>query len=275
MSPNDHPATGHHAAARPVALITGSATGVGAATARMLAQRGYNLVINYARSAQEAQVSEAACRAAGADTLRVCADVSDDAACRAMVDATVARWGRIDALVNNAGITSFAGAANWDAVDGATFQDIMGVNVLGSFQMVRACAPHLKAARGAIVNVSSIAGSLGLGSSVPYIASKGALNALTLHLARVMAPEVRVNAVCPGMISTRWFADGIGTEAYERLKAQNERSTPLQRVCTAEDVADAVCWLITGARTITGELMLLDGGTHLGRVPPPAARPSA
>jgi 3-oxoacyl-[acyl-carrier protein] reductase len=122
--------------------------------------------------------------------------------------------------VNNAGISTFSGGGNWDALDAAVFQRIFGVNVLGAFQMVRACLPHLKAARGAIVNVSSIAGALGIGSSLPYIASKGAVNSMTLHLARSLAPEIRVNAVCPGLITTRWFGDGVGQEAYESHQAR-------------------------------------------------------
>ena len=252
---------------RKVAIVTGSGTGVGAAVALGLAHRGYDVVINYAKSHAEAQASEAACRAVGADTLLVRADVADDGACRSLVDTVMGRWGRIDALVNNAGVTSFAGSANWDAVDAQTFQTILGVNVVGAFQMVRACAPHLKAANGAIVNVSSIAGALGIGSSVAYIASKGALNALTLHLARALAPEVRVNAVCPGLITTRWFVDGIGADNYQKLKSQYEQATPLGRACTAEDVAEAVVWLVDGARTVTGELILLDSGMHLGRAP--------
>ncbi|MBI5276710.1 MAG: SDR family oxidoreductase [Burkholderiales bacterium] len=252
---------------RKVAIITGSATGVGAATALGLAQRGYNVLVNYSKSEAEARASEAACRAAGADTLLVCGDVSDDAACKGMADAAAARWGRLDALVNNAGITSFAGAANWDALDAGTFQKIYAVNVVGAFQMVRACVAHLRAAQGAIVNVSSIAGSLGIGSSVAYIASKGAVNSLTLHLARVLAPDIRVNAVCPGMITTRWFVDGIGAGNYEKLKQQYEQSTPLGRACTAEDVAETVIWLLEGARTVTGELILMDSGMHLGRAP--------
>jgi 3-oxoacyl-[acyl-carrier protein] reductase len=250
---------------RKVAIVTGSATGVGAATALALAQRGYNVVINYSKSEQEAIASEAACRAAGADTLLVRGDVADDAACRAMAEAAVSRWGRMDALVNNAGITSFAGSANWDALDVEAFQKILGVNVIGAFQMVRACTRHLKAAQGAIVNVSSVAGALGVGSSVAYVASKGAVNSMTLHLARALAPDIRVNAVCPGLITTRWFVDGIGAANFEHLKTQYEQSTPLGRACTAEDVAEAVVWLVDGARTVTGELILLDSGMHLGR----------
>jgi 3-oxoacyl-[acyl-carrier protein] reductase len=249
---------------RKVAVITGSGTGVGAATALSLARRGYDIVVNYSRSAEEAAASEAACREAGADTLLLRGDVAVDADCVAMARAAVERWGRIDALVNNAGITSFAGAANWDVLDMETFQRIYAVNTVGAFQMVRACAPHLKAAQGAVVNVSSVAGALGIGSSVPYIASKGAINSMTLYLARALAPQVRVNAVCPGLITTRWFVDGLGQAAYEAIKANAEASTPLGRASSPEDVAEAIVWLVEGARTVTGELLMLDAGMHLG-----------
>ena len=250
---------------RKTAIITGSATGVGAATALLLARRGYNVLINYSKSEAEAKGSQAACREAGADTLLVQGDVAQDVDCKALAQAAMARWGRIDALVNNAGISTFTGAANWDALDAHTFQRILGVNAVGSFQMVRACAPHLKASGdGAIVNVSSIAGSLGIGSSVPYIMSKGAVNSMTLYLARALAPEIRVNAVCPGLITSRWFVDGIGQEGFDKVKAMYEQTAPLARPCTVDDVAEAVVWLVDGARTVTGELVLLDSGMHLG-----------
>ncbi|MEO7057310.1 MAG: SDR family NAD(P)-dependent oxidoreductase [Caldimonas sp.] len=247
-----------------VALVTGSATGVGAATALACARRGWNVVVNYSRSEQDAEATAAACRDAGADVLLQRGDVADDTDCRALVAGAVARWGRVDALVNNAGISSFAGAANWDAIDAETFQRIVAVNTLGAFQMIRAAAPHLGSAAGCVVNVSSIAGALGIGSSVAYIASKGALNAMTLYFARAMAPDVRVNAVCPGLITSRWFVDGIGQDGYDRIKAGYEAAVPLGRASTPEDVADAVLWLVEGAKTITGELLLLDGGMHLG-----------
>jgi len=258
--------------ARKVALVTGSATGVGAATALQLAQRGYDVVINYSRSEAEARAAEAACRAAGADTLLLKGDVARDADCRALAATALERWGRIDALVNNAGVSVFGAAAAWDALDAEAFQRIHAVNAVGTFQMVRACLQPLKEARGSIVNVSSIAGSLGIGSSLPYIASKGAVNAMTLHLARALAPDIRVNAVCPGMITSRWFVDGMGAEAYERLKANYEQVAPLGRPSTPEDVAEAIVWLVDGARTTTGELLLLDGGMHLGGKQPTASR---
>lgn len=250
------------------ALITGGGTGVGAATALMLAQRGWNLLINYSRSAAEAEASAQACReagaAGGAEAVVVQGDVSQDADCRALASACLQRFGRIDALVNNAGITTFSGAANWDVLDAETFQRIFGVNAMGAFMMVRACAEPLKAAGGCVINVSSVAGVLGIGSSVPYIASKGALNSLTLYLARALAPQVRVNAVCPGLITSRWFKDGLGEEGYQQVKAATEASTPLQRASSPEDIAQAIVWLIEGAPTMTGELLMLDAGMHLG-----------
>jgi len=249
---------------RKKAIVTGSATGVGRASALALARRGYDVLINYSKSESEARETERACRESGADAVLARADVAEDAACRALVDAALARWGRLDALVNNAGVTTFSGPSNWDALDAQVFQRIYAVNLVGAFQMVRAAAPHLQRARGAIVNVSSIAGSLGIGSSIPYIASKGALNSLTLHLARALAPEVRVNAVCPGLITTRWFVDGLGQESYAKIKAGFERNAPLARASSAEDVAEAVAWLIDGAATVTGELIQLDSGMHLG-----------
>ncbi|MFT7773523.1 SDR family NAD(P)-dependent oxidoreductase [Roseateles sp.] len=254
---------------RKVALITGGGTGVGAATALLLARKGYDLLVNYSRSADEAQASAAACREVGADAQVMQGDVSQDADCRALAQAALERWGRLDALVNSAGISVFGKAAEWDALDAETFQHILGVNALGSFQMVRACMAPLKAARGCIVNVSSVAGALGVGASMPYIASKGAINAMTLHLARALAPAVRVNAVCPGLITSRWFVRGVGQEGYEKGLQAYEAGVPLQRACSPEDVAEAIAWLVDGARTVTGELLLLDSGMHLAGVAPP------
>ena len=254
---------------RKVALITGAGTGVGAASALMLARKGYDVLINYSRSAAEAQRSAEACEGAGAGVLLMQGDVSQDADCRALARAALDRWGRIDALVNNAGISVFGEAASWDALDAEAFQRILAVNTLGTFQMVRACVEALKQARGCIVNVSSVAGALGVGSSIPYIASKGAINAMTLHLARALAPEVRVNAVCPGFITTRWFVQGVGQQGFEAGLKSYETNVPLQRACSPEDVAEAITWLVDGAKTVTGELLLLDSGMHLASVRPP------
>lgn len=247
------------------AIITGSATGVGAAVAIDLGTRGYNVIINYNKSESEAEQTRSSVIAAGGEAIVVQGDVADNSACVSMVDAALSNWGRLDVLINNAGMTNFGGVNNWDDLDSEVFSRIYDVNVVGAFQMVRAARAALTASgSGSIVNVSSIAGALGVGSSIPYIASKGAMNSLTLHLARQLAPEIRVNAVCPGLITSRWFRDGIGEEGYQKVKSRYESAVPLQRACTPEEVADAIVWLATATPVITGELLLMDGGKHLG-----------
>jgi 3-oxoacyl-[acyl-carrier protein] reductase len=192
------------------------------------------------------------------------ADVSSDDDCRRLAQAVLDKWGRIDCLVNNAGTTKFVAHANLDALDAADFQRIFGVNVIGPFQMVRAVAPAMqRQGGGAIVNISSIAGLTGMGSSVAYAASKGALNTMTLSLARALGPAIRVNGVCPGFVETRWLTSGLGPE-YEASKKNYEAITPLKATVLPEDVADAVVWLLEGAGKVTGELITVDSGVHLG-----------
>lgn len=248
-----------------VAIVTGSATGLGAATARLLAAKGCHVVINYSRSEAEAKETQAACEAEGVETLLVQADIGDDAQCRRLVAQTMAKWDRIDALVNNAGTTKYVAHDDLEGLTPEDFEHIFRINVFGLYQMTRAVAPHMKAAgRGAIVNISSIAGVQGNGSSIAYAASKGAVNTMTLSLARALAPEIRVNAICPGFIGGRWQAAGMGsTEKYQaRVKAVGE-TTPLRRANTPEDIAEAVVWFVDGARWVTGETLLVDAGSHL------------
>ena len=251
-----------------VTIVTGSATGVGAACAELLASKGCNVVINYTRSLDDAKATQAACEAAGVETLLVKADVSDDSQCRAMAAATMERWGRIDGLINNAGRTKFANHRDLDALSAEDFLDIYAVNVVGAYQMARAVAPHMQAAgRGAIVNISSVAGVMGGGSSIAYAASKGALNTMTLSLARALGPEIRVNTVCPGFIQGRWLRGGMGDEAYEAAVQRQATATPLHRAGTPEDMAAATVWLLEGADHVTGEILMVDAGSHLGVAP--------
>ena len=251
-----------------VCIVTGSASGIGAATAVMLAGRGARVVVNYSKSEEAARATQAACAAAGAETLLVKADVAQDGDCRGLAQAAVDKWGRIDALVNNAGATKFANHANLDALTAEDFQRIYAVNVIGTYQMVRACAPAMKkTGRAAVVNVSSIAGKNGMGSSMAYAASKGALNTLTMSLARVLGPEIRVNAVCPGMVDSKWLREGYGAR-YAAIEARYRSGTPLGRPCTPEDVAAVIVWLIEGADLITGDTIMVDSGMHMGLIPP-------
>ena len=256
-----------------VVIVTGSATGVGAACVKQLAERGARVVVNYNRSRAEADETADACRALGAEVEIVQADVADDDACRAMVATAVSRWGRLDALVNNAAMTVKSDPFDLETLSAGDFQSVFAVNVVGAYQMCRAAVPHMRASGGgAIVNVSSNVAFTGGGSSLAYTASKGALNALTKALARTCGPEIRVNAVCPGIIDTRWMRQTLGADAYGALAQRFSQTAPLGRVATPEDVAGAVVWLIEGADFITGELLSVDGGVRLaGGVRKPVA----
>jgi len=247
-----------------VAIITGSASGVGAATARRFSARGAKVVINYSRSEQEAAATAAACRDANGEAMLCAADVSDDAACRAMVDGAIDRWGRLDFLVNSAGTTRRCAHDDLEGLSGSDFHDIYDVNVVGAFQMIRAAAPHLRrAGDAAVVNVSAAGGLDGKGSSIAYAASKGALNTMTISLARVLAPQVRVNAVAPNLIDGRWVRQMMGEEAAVAHVEATAAKHPLSRVNSPDDVAAAVLWLATVATTVTGEIIRLDVGHHL------------
>jgi 3-oxoacyl-[acyl-carrier protein] reductase len=247
-----------------VYVVTGSGTGIGAACALRLAANGASVAINYSRSEREAREVAAACEAKGGRAIVVRADVSSDVECRELANATLSAWGRIDGLINNAGTTKVVDHADLEGLDADDFQRIFGVNVVGAFQMIRAVAPAMRRqGRGAIVNISSIGGIMGDGSSVAYAASKGALNTMTLSLARALGPAIRVNAVCPGFVESRWTRTNLG-EAYERKKRGYAAGTPLGSVLNPEDVADAAIWLLERGSKVTGEVIRVDGGFHLG-----------
>ena len=250
----------------PVAVVTGSATGLGAAVALRLARKGAHIAVNYTKSEKEAKETAALCEKAGAEVILARGDVASDTDCQKIAEAAQAKWGRIDILVNNAGTTKFASHANLEALSSEDFVHLYQVNVIGAFQMTRAVAPAMKQqGYGAIVNISSIAGVTGIGSSVAYCASKGALNTMTLSLARALAPEIRVNAVCPGFIGTRWFKDRFGDDMFAGMIEQQEKDMPLEQAGTPDLVADAVVFFCgEGARHITGETLLSDAGMHLG-----------
>ena len=254
-----------------VVLVTGASTGLGRAIALETAGRGAGvLVINYASSEAEAQETARLVGALGAQAIIVQGDVAKDEDC-IRIAAAAAPFGRIDAMFNNAGVTKFANNhADLDAVSAEDFIRLYSVNVVGAFQMIRAARALLEAAPapGAVVNTASVAGVLGIGSSVPYAASKGALVTMTLSLARALAPKIRVNAICPGYIDTPWFGRGMDEGALERLRGSVAASMPLKVASTAEDIAAATVFLASPAsRHITGETLLADAGLHLGYAP--------
>jgi NAD(P)-dependent dehydrogenase (short-subunit alcohol dehydrogenase family) len=250
-------------------IVTGSASGLGAASAAMLAKEGARLVINYSSSQKEAEATADVCRKAGAEVVVVQGDVSRDEDCRKIV-AAAAPWGGLDALINNAGTTKHMDHGNLDGLSADDFQRIFAVNAIGPYQMIRAARALLEAGAeksgrsSSVVNVSSVAGVAGIGSSHAYVASKGALNSMTFSLARALAPAIRVNAVCPGYIDTPWFTKGRGAEAAKMVRDMVTEKSPLKIAASADDIAELVCFLASPAsRTLTGEVMRIDAGAHL------------
>lgn len=240
-----------------VAIVTGGGTGIGRACALALAGEGARVVVNYSRSRDEAEQTAADCRAAGGDGLAVQANVSQPAQIDRLVNEAVERWGRVDVLVNSAGTTKFAAYDDLDALTEAVWDDILAVNLKGVFFACRAVVPHMRqAGAGSIVNIGSISAIRPVGSSIPYMASKAAVHSMTQSMAVALGPQIRVNAVAPGFIETRWHA---GRD--EAARATRER-TPVKRNGTPEDVAEAALYLAT-ASFVTGEIIVVDGGRFL------------
>jgi len=244
---------------RPAALVTGSASGIGRAAAVRLARAGYDVAINYSRSAGAAEQVLRELEACGGRHVAVQADVSDEPAVTAMAAAVGDAFGRLDALVNNAGMTSRTPPDDLDGVDLAEWDRVFAVNVRGMFQVTRACAEPLRAAGGSVVNVASIVGLRPGPPPLAYAASKAAVVSLTRTLSRVLAPEVRVNAVAPGWIAGEWMQRTLG-ENYGRLMERRADWTPMKRNVTVQDVAETIFSLISSNPFVTGETVVIDGG---------------
>lgn len=252
-----------------VAIVTGSSSGVGAAVALALADRGCDVVVNYSRSAGSAENVAKMCRERGVRVLAVAADVGTDDGCSTLVQAALDGLGRIDVLVNNAGTTKFVPHDDLDGLSSKDFMRIYDVNAVGAFRMIRGCAPHMRMQGGGrVVNVSSIAGLYGtVGSCVAYTMSKAALNALTASMGKALGPEIVVNAVCPGFIQGEWLREGMGAEAYESKKKSLEEKAPLRDTMTPATIAESVLWFLEGATHITGQTIAVDAGMGLMRGP--------
>lgn len=251
-----------------VAIVTGASSGIGACVARQLTAKGCHVVINYSRNAAGAQQTAAACADHPGRTFIQQADVTEDADCRTLVDAAVAHFGRLDILVNNAGITKFCAHQNLAGLSKQDFLDIYTVNLVGVFQMTRAAEAALRRQPVAhVVNMASIAGITGIGSSMAYAASKGALVTMTLSLARVLGPQIRVNAICPGFVQGEWLKQGLGEEIYASVYNQYAEIAPLKDTATTERVARTLAALVGGADWTTGETLIVDGGAHLHTAP--------
>ncbi len=243
---------------RRIALVTGSASGIGRAAALRLAAAGYDVTINYSRSADRAKATLAELTALGGSHQAVAADVSDDAAVIRMA-AEAAPEGRLDVLVNNAGTTSETPPDDLAGLDLGEWDRVFAVNVRGLVQVTRACEPHLRRSGGSIVNVASIVGLRPGPQPLAYAASKAAVVSLTKTLSRVLAPEVRVNAVAPGWIAGEWMERTLGGD-YERLMERRAKLTPLRRNVTLDDVAESIYTLAVAHPFMTGEIIVVDGG---------------
>lgn len=240
--------------ARKVALVTGGGTGIGRAVALGFARQGLAVAINYSKSEIEARQTLEDARREGVLAIVCQANVADDHAVRMMVNRCVDELGGLDVVVNNAGTTRFISHTDLEALTEEVWDEILGVNLKGTFYCCRAALPILQSRSGCIVNITSVAGLQGIGSSIPYAASKAAVNCLTKSLARAFAPQVRVNAVAPGPVLTRWLADHM--DHVDRMIDV----TPMQRAADASDIADAVLFLATGSTLVTGQVMIVDGG---------------
>jgi|TARA_B100001063_G_scaffold4309_1_gene3172 3-oxoacyl-[acyl-carrier protein] reductase len=248
----------------PVAIITGGSRGVGAASAKILSENGWNVIITCSSSIKEAEIVAKNCSNQTTEVIAIQADVANDLDCIATINKAIKKWNRIDALINNAGTTKFVwDHSDLDKLDANDFQHIYGVNVVGPFQMVKAAKEHLlKSENPCVVNVSSIGGIKGIGSSLAYASSKGALNTMTLSMARNLGP-IRVNAVCPGFIEGEWLKKGMGLEMYEAVKLRVQTTTPLKKTCTPESVAEVIVNLVEKSELMTGQLVTVDGGASL------------
>ena len=245
------------------AIVTGSSRGVGAATAIKLASKGWNVTITCSSSEKEAiEVSEE-CKNLGGDTLVIKSDVSEEKNCKDVVDQTIKKWGRLDALVNNAGTTKFNAHENLSGLTSEDFLRLYSVNTVGPYMMLKEAKSYLlESFNPSVVNVGSIAGVTGIGSSIAYASSKGALLNMTKSLARALGP-IRVNAICPGFIQGEWLRKGMGDELYNAAKDNLTSSTPLKLTVTPEQVALGIYNFIEISTVVTGETMLMDGGHHL------------
>jgi 3-oxoacyl-[acyl-carrier protein] reductase len=253
-----------------VAIVTGSSTGIGRATAWRLAERGARVVVNYARSESDAEETLAGVRARGAVGIAVKADVKDETAVLAMVARARDELGPVQILVNNAGYTRFVNFADLDGVTDDVWHETLETNLVAPFKCIRACVPDMRAAGwGAVVNVSSIAGVLSAGSSIAYAASKAGLINMTRGLARTLAPEIRVNCVAPGYVDSAWWErrGGFDPEQVERTREGARAGSPLKIAGTPDHIADAIVWLIEGADIVTGETILVDAGATLSQGP--------
>jgi 3-oxoacyl-[acyl-carrier protein] reductase len=248
---------------RKTILISGSSSGIGAEVAKLAARHGYNVLVNYNSNGAGGEAVAAECAALGVEAVAVQANVAHDSDCRRLAAAAVDAWGRIDVLINNAGTTMFCAHDDLDGLEGKDFHDLYAVNTIGAFQMIRAVVPTMKQTGGSIVNVASVAGLIGVGSSLAYACSKAAMLAINKSMARNLGPEIRVNAVCPGFVEGEWLQNGLGAEMYGAMRQHFRDRAATGEVMTPASVAENIWYFADSAPNVTGEHLLMDGGATL------------
>ena len=250
-----------------VAIVTGSSNGIGAEAALGIARHGGKVVVNYASNQKAGDAIVAQCKALGGDAIAVGADVSEDANCKKLVEAAIDQWGQLDIVVNNAGTTKFMAHDDLEGLDKTDFEEIYALNLIAPYQMIKQARPHMKkSGAGSVVNMSSVAGVRGIGSSIAYAASKGALNTATLALARALAKDkIRVNAVCPGFVGTDWFRNAFGEDVFNKISEGQKAVTPMHQVAGAQDITGPILFFASRfSQHVTGQLLVVDGGLLLG-----------
>lgn len=253
---------------RPVSIITGGGKGIGASIARKLANSGHNIVINFSNSPSQAMKTLEECKAYGIEAIAIKADISKKSECKKIVEEAVEKFGKITNLINNSGITVFADYTDLKSQSQEAFEKILSVNLMAPFYMAEFSETYLRESRGSIVNISSQAGLTGIGSSIPYAVSKGALNTLTLSLAKSLSPEVRVNAICPSVVTSTWWDQRFKSKdklfSFQKKMAEDAL---LQINVSPEDIAELAHFLTDKNSSMTGELMRVNAGSHLGQAP--------
>jgi 3-oxoacyl-[acyl-carrier protein] reductase len=248
---------------RRVIIVTGSSSGIGSEVAKLAARNGYNVVVNFNSNAAGAETVVEYCKDQGVEAVAVGANVADDGDCRKLAAAAVDNWGRIDVLVNNAGTTKFCAHADLEGLDAEDFHKLYSVNSIGAFQMIRAVVPTMKQTGGSIVNVASVAGLIGVGSSLAYACSKAAMLAISMSMARNLGPEIRVNAICPGFVEGDWLEEGLGADVYDAARQYFRDRAPTGEVMNPATVAENIWYFAHSAPNVTGEQLLVDGGATL------------
>ena len=250
-----------------VAVITGSSAGIGAEAAKKITSLGGKVTINYSKSKEAAEEVAHECSRLGEAPLIIKADIANDEGCKHLIDTAFSKFSAINILINNAGRTKFADHSNLDALQRDDFEDILALNLNSNYELIKHARPHLaKNRKSSIVNISSVAGLRGLGSSVAYAASKGALNSMTLALSRSLGPDgIRVNALCPGFVATDWWKNSLGDEKFKKAIIAYEKTNPLGECPTAEDIIGSVLFFASDlSNHVTGQLLAVDGGLLIG-----------